>query len=75
MPFKIILLRGNNEIGSRECETKAEALAYAEARQSLQPEGTSVIIVDDNHQIVFTSPPAKDSHAPRTLKARSAPPT
>ena len=33
MPFKVIFLKGNNEIDSRKCETKTEAVAYAEARQ------------------------------------------
>jgi hypothetical protein len=28
MPFKVILLKGNKEIGSRKCETRTEAVAY-----------------------------------------------
>ncbi len=65
MPYKVILLKKDIEIGSRECETRTEAFAYAEARRSFQPDGTAVIVVDDNHQIVFTTPPAKESNAPR----------
>lgn len=34
MLFKVIFSTGNNEIGSRECETKTEAVAYAKARHS-----------------------------------------
>jgi hypothetical protein len=65
VPYKVILFKKDIEIGSRECETRTEALAYAEARQSFQPDRTSVIVIDDDHQIVFTTPPAKDSNAPR----------
>jgi hypothetical protein len=65
VPYKVILLKKDREIGSRECETRTEALAYAEARQSFQPDGTAVIIVDHNQQIVFTTSPAKDSNAVR----------
>jgi hypothetical protein len=66
MPFKVIFVKGNNEIDSRKCETKTEAVAYAKARQSFQSEATSAIIVDDDsNEIVFTTGQAKESDAPR----------
>jgi hypothetical protein len=65
VPFRVIILQKNKEIGSRECETKAEALGYAQARQSFQSDGIAVIVVDENHQTVFTTEPAKDSNPPR----------
>ncbi len=46
MPFKIILLKGNKEIGSRKCETRTEAVAYVEGWQSFRRETISAIIVD-----------------------------
>jgi len=65
MPFKVIFLKGNNEIDSRKCETKTEAVAYANARQSFQPETVSAIIVDDDsNEIVFTTGQARESNAP-----------
>jgi hypothetical protein len=66
MPFKVIFLKGNHEIDARKCETKTEAVAYAEARQSFRPEAVSAIIVDDySNEIVFTTGLAKESDAPR----------
>ena len=66
MPFKVIFLKGNNEVDSRKCETKTEAVAYANARQSFHPETVSAIIVDDDsNEIVFTTGQAKESNAPR----------
>jgi len=70
MPFKVIFSTGNNEIGSRECETKTEAVAYAKARHSFQLEATSAIVVDDDSsEIVFTAGQAKASNAPRPQMA------
>ena len=61
MPFEVILFRKNETIGSRKCETKTEADAYAKARQS---DTISVIIVDDDsNEIVFTTEQAKESNA------------
>jgi hypothetical protein len=65
VPYKVILLKKDKQIGSRECETRTEALAYAEARRSFQPDETSVIVTDHNHEIVFTASPAKESDATR----------
>jgi hypothetical protein len=66
MPFKVIFLKGNNEIDTRKCETKTEAVAYAEARQSFPPAAVSAIIVDDDsNEIVFTTGQAKEPDAPR----------
>jgi hypothetical protein len=65
MPFKVIFLKGNNEVDSRKCETKTEAVAYANVRPSLAPETVSAIIVDDDsNEIVFTTGQAKESNAP-----------
>jgi hypothetical protein len=65
MPFKVIFLKGNNEVDSRKCETKTEAVAYANARQSFAPETVSAIIVDDDsNEIVFTTGHAKESNVP-----------
>jgi hypothetical protein len=75
VPYQVILLKKDKQIGSRECETKTEALAYAEARKSLQPDETSVIVVDDTHEIVFTASPAKESNAHEAVRANAAPPT
>ena len=66
MPFKVIFLKGNNEVDLRKCETKTEAVAYANARQSFHPETVSAIIVDDDsNEIVFTTGQAKELNAPR----------
>jgi hypothetical protein len=66
MPFKVIFLKGNNEVDTRRCETKTEAVAYAEARRSFQPETVSAIIVDDDsNEIVFTTGQAKEPAALR----------
>jgi hypothetical protein len=66
MPFKVIFLKGNNEVDTRSCETKTEAVAYARARQSFPAEAVSAIIVDvDSNEIVFTTQRAKESNAPR----------
>ncbi len=66
MPFKVIFLKGNNEVDSRKCETKTEAVAYAEARRSFQRETVSAIIVDDvSNEIVFTAGQAKERDARR----------
>jgi hypothetical protein len=66
MPFKVIFLKENNEVDSRKCETKTEAVAYAEARRSFHPETVSAIIVDDDsNEIVFTTGQAKESNASR----------
>lgn len=66
MPFKVIFLKGNNEVDSRRCETKTEAVAYANARQSLPTESVSAIIVDDeSNEIVFTTYQVKESDAAR----------
>ena len=60
MPFKVIFLKGNDEVNSRKCDAKTEAVAYAEARRSFQPETVSAIIVDDDSkEIVFTAGQAK----------------
>jgi hypothetical protein len=66
MPFKVIFMKGNNEVDSRKCETKTEAVAYANARRSFPSESVSAIIVDDeSNEIVFTAGLAKESDAPR----------
>jgi hypothetical protein len=65
MPFKVIFLKGNKEVDTRKCETKTEAVAYAEARRSFHPETVSAIIVDDDsNEIVFTAGQEKESNAP-----------
>jgi hypothetical protein len=62
----VIFLKGNKEVDTRKCETKTEAVAYAEARQSFHPKTVSAIIVDDdNNEIVFTAGQAKESDGPR----------
>jgi hypothetical protein len=68
MPFTVVFLNGSNKLDSRKCETKTEAVAYAEARQSFQPETNSAIIVDDNDEIVFTTEQAKESDPTRELR-------
>jgi hypothetical protein len=66
MPFKVIFLKGNNEVDSRNCDTKTEAVAYAETWRSLQSERISAIVVDDDsNEIVFTAGQAKESNALR----------
>ena len=61
MPFQVIFLKGNNEIDSRKCETKTEAIGYAEARRRLRPEAIFAIVVDDDsNEIVFTAGAAKE---------------
>lgn len=64
MPFRVILLKENKELGSRKCETKAEAVAYAKVWQSLQSVTVSAMVVDDdNNEIVFPTGQAKESNA------------
>jgi hypothetical protein len=69
MPFRVILLKENNELGSRKCETRTEAVAYAKVWQSLRSVTVSAIIVDDdNNEVLFTERTAegiKPSGRPR----------
>ena len=73
MPFKVIFLKGKKEVETRKCETKTEAVAYANARQSVPLETVSAIIVDDDsNEIVFTSGQAREFRRAEALKACAA---
>jgi hypothetical protein len=67
MPYRVILLKGNEEIGSKTCETRTEAAAYVRGWQSFRRETISAIIVDeDSSEIVLPTEQANDSSAPRS---------